>query len=89
MSALASHGDVNCVVEMIGGTDGPALDLARASLNAGKSFVTANKAMIAHHGMELAGLAESKDVSLKYEGCRCRGNTGDQRAARRRICQPD
>ncbi|MEM8919284.1 MAG: homoserine dehydrogenase [Pseudomonadota bacterium] len=64
---LAGISDTDCVVELIGGSDGPALDLARASLNAGKSFVTANKAMIAHHGMELAQLAENGSVSLKYE----------------------
>ncbi|MEP6339775.1 homoserine dehydrogenase, partial [Parasphingorhabdus sp.] len=64
---LAAISDVDCVVEMIGGSEGVAVDLARNSLNNGKSFVTANKAMIAHHGMELAGLAESKSVSLKYE----------------------
>ncbi|MEO0439944.1 MAG: homoserine dehydrogenase [Pseudomonadota bacterium] len=65
--ALADTPDADCVVELIGGSDGPALDLARGSLNAGKSFVTANKAMIAHHGMELAQLAEDRSVSLKYE----------------------
>jgi len=64
---LPSHGDVDCMVEMIGGSDGPALNLARQSLSAGKSVVTANKAMIAHHGMELAQIAENKNVSLKYE----------------------
>ncbi|VAV94797.1 Homoserine dehydrogenase, partial [hydrothermal vent metagenome] len=64
---LASDADIDTVVEMIGGSEGPALDLARQSLTAGKSFVTANKAMIAHHGMELAVLAEKNDVSVKYE----------------------
>ncbi len=65
--ALASDPDVDCVVEMIGGSDGPALELARNSLSGGKSFVTANKAMIAHHGMELALLAEKHNLGLKYE----------------------
>lgn len=65
--ALATHDDIDCVVEMIGGSEGTALDLARKSLSAGKSFVTANKAMIAHHGMELAKIAEAEKVSLKYE----------------------
>ena len=65
--ALAGTPDADCVIELIGGSDGPALELARDSLNAGKSFVTANKAMIAHHGMELAELAENASVSLKYE----------------------
>jgi homoserine dehydrogenase len=40
---------------------------ARNALKAGKALVTANKAMIAHHGMELAELAESKGAALKFE----------------------
>ncbi|WP_430413827.1 homoserine dehydrogenase [Parasphingorhabdus sp.] len=64
---LANHPEVDCVVEMIGGSEGHALDLARQTIASGKSFVTANKAMIAHHGMELAKAAESRGVSLKYE----------------------
>ena len=65
--ALVDHADIDCVVEMIGGADGTALELARKSLAAGKSFVTANKAMIAHHGMELAKAAETGNLSLRYE----------------------
>ncbi|MEL0042916.1 MAG: homoserine dehydrogenase, partial [Candidatus Puniceispirillum sp.] len=42
---LATRSDVDVVVEMIGGSEGVALDLARATLTVGKSFVTANKAM--------------------------------------------
>ncbi len=67
LSDLAADANVDTVVEMIGGSDGPALDLAKTSLSAGKSFVTANKAMIAHHGMELAELAERNKVAVKYE----------------------
>jgi homoserine dehydrogenase len=55
------------VVELIGGSDGPALTLARAALKNGKAFVTANKAMLAHHGVELAAAAESANTALKYE----------------------
>jgi len=66
-AALVQAGDADVVVELIGGSDGPALTLARASLSAGKSFVTANKAMIAHHGLELAETAEAKGVALKFE----------------------
>lgn len=65
--ALASRDDVDAVVELIGGSDGPALALSRASIAAGRAFVTANKAMIAHHGIELAQAAESANVALKYE----------------------
>ncbi len=66
-TALAHHDKVDVVVELVGGSDGPALTLARATLAAGKSFVTANKAMIAHHGLELARVAEAAQVALKFE----------------------
>jgi len=65
-TALAQSG-ADVVVELVGGSDGPALTLARATLGAGKSFVTANKAMLAHHGLELARAAESAGVALKFE----------------------
>ena len=67
MDALVAAADVDVVVEMIGGADGSALTLARHTLGAGKALVTANKAMIAHHGLDLARLAEEKDTPLKYE----------------------
>jgi homoserine dehydrogenase len=65
--ALALREDVDVVVELIGGADGPALALARGTIAAGKAFVTANKAMIAHHGVGLAAEAEAKGTALKYE----------------------
>jgi homoserine dehydrogenase len=65
--ALATRGDVDVVVELIGGSDGPALTLARDTIAAGKAFVTANKAMIAHHGLALATAAEKAGTALKYE----------------------
>ena len=65
--ALADHPGIDAVVELIGGSDGPALALARKSIGAGRAFVTANKAMIAHHGLELAEAAEAKGTALKYE----------------------
>ena len=67
MNELARREDVDVVVELIGGADGPALSLARVALSAGKSLVTANKAMLAHHGMDLAQLAEKSGTPLKYE----------------------
>ena len=67
MTTLAARDDVDVVVELIGGADGPALTLARQCLNAGKPFVTANKAMLAHHGLDLARLAETGGIALKYE----------------------
>ena len=64
---LAAITEIDIVVEMIGGSDGPAYDLSKAALNAGKHLVTANKAMLAHHGAELAQLAEDNDVGLLFE----------------------
>ena len=66
-AALARRDDIDVVVELIGGSDGPALTLARATLGGGRAFVTANKAMIAHHGLELAQTAEASGAALKYE----------------------
>ncbi|PNU03695.1 homoserine dehydrogenase [Novosphingobium guangzhouense] len=66
-AALAARDDVDVVVEMVGGSDGPALALARNSIAGGKGLVTANKAMIAHHGLELAAAAEANGVALKFE----------------------
>ena len=65
--ALAGHAGADVVVELIGGSDGPALALAEASIAAGKAFVTANKAMVAHHGVPLARAAETAGLALKYE----------------------
>ncbi|APE27622.1 homoserine dehydrogenase [Aurantiacibacter gangjinensis] len=67
MTAFAAREDVDVVVELVGGSDGPALALARKALAGGKGVVTANKAMIAHHGLELARLAEQSDAPLRYE----------------------
>ncbi|MDB5737599.1 MAG: homoserine dehydrogenase [Sphingomonas bacterium] len=64
---LAGRDDIDVVVELIGGSDGPALTLARNTLAGAKHFVTANKAMIAHHGLDLAAAAEEKGVAFKYE----------------------
>ncbi|GMN02312.1 homoserine dehydrogenase [Erythrobacter sp. MTPC3] len=67
MSALASRPDIDVMVELVGGSDGPALAASRAALSSGKGLVTANKAMIAHHGLALAELAEAGGVPLKFE----------------------
>lgn len=67
MQAMAARADVDVVLELVGGTDGPALTLARAALDAGKGFVTANKAMVAHHGLELAELAAQKHAPFAFE----------------------
>lgn len=65
--ALAEDPEVDLVCELIGGSDGVALDLVRAALRGGKSVVTANKALLAHHGAELALMAEAAGVQLRFE----------------------
>lgn len=65
--AMAAEEDLDVIIELVGGSDGIALDIVRTALEHGKSVVTANKAMMAHHGTELARLAESKEVALAYE----------------------
>jgi homoserine dehydrogenase len=67
MTAMAARSDVDVVVELVGGADGPALTLARNAFAQGKGLVTANKAMIAHHGLALAEAAEAAQVPLKFE----------------------
>jgi homoserine dehydrogenase len=64
---LARSGDVDCVVELIGGNEGPARDTVEAALAAGKHVVTANKALLARHGLALARMAEERGVGLAFE----------------------
>lgn len=65
--------DADVIVELIGGEDGPAYELVKAALGAGKHVVTANKALLAHHGSELAALAERNGVALKFEAAAAGG----------------
>jgi len=64
---LAESPDIDVFVELIGGSAGPAEASVRAALNSGKHVVTANKALLAKHGVELAALAERRGVSLNFE----------------------
>lgn len=64
---IAESEEVDAVVELIGGSEGDALELVRTALENGKHVVTANKALLAHHGFKLAQTAESTNVSLNYE----------------------
>ncbi|MEO0362995.1 MAG: homoserine dehydrogenase, partial [Pseudomonadota bacterium] len=66
-AALASRGDVDLVVEAMGGENGPALAATRVALDAGKHVVTANKALLAHHGHALAKAAEASGAALRFE----------------------
>src|SRR5581483_8798988 len=72
LAALAAS-DADVVVELIGGDGGPALRLVELALSAGKHVVTANKALLAHHGARLAVLAEEKNVALKFEAAAAGG----------------
>ena len=66
--ALARRDDVDVLVELMGGSDGPAKAATEAALAAGKHVVTANKAMLAHHGQALADRAEANGCALRFEG---------------------
>lgn len=65
--ALARRRDVDLVVEVIGGEDGPAKATAETAIAGGKHVVTANKALIARHGQHLAEAAEAAGVALRFE----------------------
>ncbi len=66
-SALAASPTIDVFVELIGGETGAAKDAVEAALTAGKHVVTANKALLAHHGVALAALAEKQGVALNFE----------------------
>ncbi|WP_374346615.1 homoserine dehydrogenase [Phenylobacterium sp.] len=65
--ALATSADNDVFVELIGGSDGPAKAAVEAALKLGKPVVTANKALLAEHGAELAVLAEANGAPLVFE----------------------
>jgi homoserine dehydrogenase len=65
--ALASEPGLDAVVELIGGSEGPARRLVDAALRAGRPVVTANKALLAIHGAELAEVAAAKGAALAFE----------------------
>ncbi|NLI27989.1 MAG: homoserine dehydrogenase [Acetobacter sp.] len=66
-AALATDPDVDVVVELIGGAEGKARELVTAALGQGRPVISANKALIALHGEELAGLSEAHGASLLFE----------------------
>ena len=65
--ALAADPAVEVVVEVMGGSEGAARALVEAALSARKPVVTANKALLATHGVGLAKLVEASDGTLAYE----------------------
>lgn len=64
---LAASADIDVFVELIGGADGVAFEAVKAALARGIPVVSANKAMIAAHGFELAALAERSGAQLHFE----------------------
>src|SRR2546426_5320557 len=64
---LAGDREIDVFVELIGGEGDPAKRAVEAALSAGKSVVTANKALLARHGVALAALAEQHHVALNFE----------------------
>ncbi len=65
--------DVDLIVELIGGAEGPAKKLVFNALKNKKHVVTANKALIAKYGDQLANIAEKNKVNLEYEASVCGG----------------
>lgn len=64
---MAHDAEIDVIAEMIGGSEGVARELVELALNNGKSVVTANKALIAHHGIALAQRAEKTGALLAFE----------------------
>ncbi|MDX2307328.1 MAG: homoserine dehydrogenase [Hyphomicrobium sp.] len=64
---LATDPGIDCFVELIGGDEGVARAAVEAALRAGKHVVTANKALLAKHGLALATIAEERGVALNFE----------------------
>ena len=64
---MAKSADIDVFVELIGGAEGAARACVEAALAAGRHVVTANKALLARHGLELAAIAEGQGVLLNYE----------------------
>jgi homoserine dehydrogenase len=67
------HKDIDLIVELIGGAEGPAKKLVFSALKNKKHVVTANKALIAKYGDQLARIAEKNKVNLEFEAAVCGG----------------
>ena len=86
--ALARRDDVDLLIEAMGGEDGPAKAAVETALGLGKHVVTANKAMLAHHGQAMAEAAEAAGAALRFEaaiagGIPCVKALGEGMAANR------
>ena len=64
---LAKRADIDVFIEVMGGHEGPAKDATQAAIAAGKDVVSANKALLAHHGQTLAQAAEDKGSVIRFE----------------------
>ncbi len=64
---MAGNADADVVAELIGGSEGIAKAVCETALGKARHVVTANKALLAHHGFALARMAEQSGVSLQYE----------------------
>jgi homoserine dehydrogenase len=64
---MLADSDYDVLVELIGGANGIALELVTKSLERGRPVVTANKAMVAHHGSRLAQSAEAAGAAFRFE----------------------
>lgn len=65
--ALARRPDIDVFIEVMGGHDGPARAATEAAIAAGKDVVSANKALLAHHGQALAEAAEAAGRVIRFE----------------------
>src|SRR4030088_1353172 len=66
---VPSDPGIDCFVELMGGSGEPALSAIEAALRSGKSVVTANKALIARHGLRLGKVAEKPGGARDFAGC--------------------
>ena len=83
LESIVSDPTIDVVIELIGGVD-PAAKIVETALENGKNVVTANKALLAYHGLELAKVAEAKGVALLFEASVAGGpgrSTGPRSAA--------
>ena len=64
---MINNSKIDIIVELIGGSDGLALELAKQSLKKGKFFVTANKALIAKHGINILKISNRYNSKFSFE----------------------
>ena len=64
---MINNTEIDIIIELVGGSEGLALELANQSLRGGKHFVTANKALVAKHGVKMLELSNRFDVQFSFE----------------------